>query len=93
MKNISAGADFYPTLHLKCRSIEVGIWDRPMCLFLCTTDRKQDTCEFCEDNNSRYTEPKPSQHYIAALQPLAYYFLEEMQMLLQIVFLSCEMGV
>lgn len=83
MKNISAGADFYPTLHLKCRSIEVGIW----------TDRKQDTCEFCEDNNSRYTEPKPSQHYIAALQPLAYYFLEEMQMLLQIVFLSCEMGV
>ncbi len=59
------GADSYPTLHLKCRSIEVGIWYGLMCWFMCTTNRKQDTCKFCDDNNSRYTEPKHSQHYIA----------------------------
>ncbi len=34
---------------------------------MCTTNRKPDTCEFCDDNNSRYTEPEHSQHYIAII--------------------------
>lgn len=25
------GDDFYPTFHPKCRTIEGGIWDGPMC--------------------------------------------------------------